>query len=286
MQTAGLVPVIVELVERVHDANRISTDFSTHDSFEMAFIRQGQAVFTFAGDRTAPMGPGDLMIIRPRMLHRFTVLGGGSCDIVVMRFQFADYAGHEVYAPALKDFLNYLVNPTETEYVPISGGLWSDVTRQINRILTEQRQANEGYEFMIRLMVLELFVLISRALRAQWESSVEPHGQRISEYMHSARAYIEENYTEDLTLRQIAGYVYLSPSYFVRAFKEAWGQSPMHYLQQVRLAKAQEMLVNTDRSIKDVAMAAGFSDQRRMNELFIKSVGISPMKYRRQVGRP
>ena len=60
----------------------------------------------------------------------------------------------------------------------------------------------------------------------------------------------------------------------------------MHYLQQVRLAKAQELLVSTEMSIKDVAMAAGFSDQRRMNELFIKSVGISPMKYRRQAGRP
>jgi transcriptional regulator GlxA family with amidase domain len=162
--------------------------------------------------------------------------------------------------------------------------LWSEVTRQVNRILLEQRQKREGHEVMTRLLVLELFVLISRALRSQWESDVAARGTRVSEYMRSAKRYIEENYGEELSLRQIAGYVYLSPSYFVRAFKEAWGQSPMHYLQQVRLARAQELLASTDMSIRDVAQKAGFSDQRRMNELFMKTLGISPMKYRRQSG--
>ena len=59
----------------------------------------------------------------------------------------------------------------------------------------------------------------------------------------------------------------------------------MHYLQSVRLAKAQELLANTDHSIKDVAQLAGFSDQRRMNELFVRSLGMAPMKYRKQSGR-
>ena len=204
-----------------------------------------------------------------------------------MRFKFADVAGREINAPSLHDFLSFLESkgPADSEYLPINAGLWSDVTRQMNRILAEQRQQREGHEYMTRLLVLELFVLLSRALRSQWESAVEPHGTRISEYMRSARRYIDENCGEELTLRQIAGYVYLSPSYFVRAFKEAWGQSPMHYLQQVRLAKAQEMLTCSDLSIRDVAQKAGFSDQRRMNELFMKTLGVSPMKYRRQSGQ-
>ena len=55
----------------------------------------------------------------------------------------------------------------------------------------------------------------------------------------------------------------------------------MHYLQQVRLQKAQELLTSTDLSIRDIAIRSGFSDQRRMNELFTKTLGISPMKYRK-----
>lgn len=287
MNTGGWVPVVVELVERVHDGSRIGMDFSSHDSFEMVAIKQGQAAYTFASGKPVTLNPGDMMIIRPHVSHRFTVSGGATCDIVVMRFKFADVSGREISPPALSDFLSFLENKgqADSEYLPINAGLWSDVTRQVNRILAEQRQRREGHEYMTRLLVLELFVLLSRALRAQWETTVEQHGARISEYMRSARRYIEENSAEELTLRQIAGYVYLSPSYFVRAFKEAWGMSPMHYLQQVRLNRAQEMLTGTDLSIRDVAQKAGFTDQRRMNELFIKSLGISPMKYRKQNGQ-
>lgn len=287
MSNDGWVPVVVELVERVHEGSRIPLDYSSHESFELAAIKQGQAVYTFTCGRTVTLGPGDMMVIRPGVSHKFTVIGNQSCDIAVLRFQFTDFSGREISAPSLRDFLSFLHGDggEESEYLPVSAGLWSDVARQVNRILAEQKQQREGHAFMTRLLVLELFVLLSRALRSQWERSVEAHGTRVSEYMRSARRYIEENSAEDLTLRQIAGYVYLSPSYFVRAFKEAWGQSPMHYLQQVRLNKAQEMLTNTDMSIRDVAAKAGFSDQRRMNELFIKSLGISPMKYRRQSGQ-
>jgi AraC-like DNA-binding protein len=287
MNAEGWIPVVVELVERVHDASRISLEYSAHDSFELAVIKQGKASYTFTGGRSASLGPGDMMIIRPRVSHRFVVEGRGACDIVVMRFKFADAAGREINPPALHDFLSFLEGrgPADGEYLPIGAGLWSDVARQVNRILAEQRQRREGHEYMTRLLVLELFVLVSRALRSQWESAVEAHGSRVSEYMRSARRYIEENCAEELSLRQIAGYVYLSPSYFVRAFKEAWGQSPMHYLQQVRLARAQELLTGSDMSIREVAQKAGFSDQRRMNELFVKTLGISPMKYRRQSGQ-
>jgi AraC-like DNA-binding protein len=286
MNAEGWVPVVVELVERVHDNSRISLEYSKHDSFELAAIKQGQASYSFTGGRSAQLNTGDMMIIRPRVSHRFIVEGRGACDIAVMRFKFADAAGREISAPSLHDFLSFLEGRgPDGEYLPISAGLWSDVTRQVNRILSEQRQQREGHEYMTKLLVLELFVMISRALRSQWESDVEARGTRVSEYMRNARRYIEENCAEELSLRQIAGYVYLSPSYFVRAFKEAWGQSPMHYLQQVRLARAQEMLTGTELSIRDIAQKAGFSDQRRMNELFMKALGVSPLKYRRQSGQ-
>ncbi len=279
MNTGGWVPVMVELVERVHDSSRIAEGFSSHDSFELAALRKGKLVFAFTGGRTASLNPGDILIIRPGMSHRVE-LPEGDCDIVVLRFTFAGPAGQPIDEPSLRDFLAFLEGPGDTEYLPISAGLWSDVSRQINRILAEQRQAREGTEFMCRLLVLELFVLLSRALRSQWEVDVQSRG-RASEYMRSARRYIDENYDQDLTLRQIASFVYLSPSYFVRAFKDAWGESPMHYLQQVRLQKAQELLTSTDLSIRDIAIRSGFSDQRRMNELFTKTLGISPMKYRK-----
>lgn len=284
MEAYGWVPVVVELVERVHDRSRIAEGWSTHDSFELSALRKGKLVFSFTGGREATMNPGDIMIIRPNMSHRVSLPEGDSCDIVVLRFTFAGPAGQPIDEPTLRDFLTFLEGPGQTEYLPISAGLWSDVSRQINRILAERRQAREGGEFMSRLLVLELFVLLSRALRAQWEADVQSRG-RASEYMRSARRFIDENYDQDLTLRQIASFVYLSPSYFVRAFKEAWGESPMHYLQQVRLQKAQELLTGTELSIRDVAIRSGFSDQRRMNELFTKSLGISPMKYRKGSAR-
>ncbi|HPD00989.1 MAG TPA: AraC family transcriptional regulator, partial [Acetivibrio sp.] len=132
------------------------------------------------------------------------------------------------------------------------------------------------------LLVMELFVLISRALKMEWESSIKNKSPKIKELIQVSVSYIHNNYERDISLKDIAQYVFLSTSYFTRAFKEEMGISPISYLLKLRIERAKELLKETDKRISDIALSVGFSNQQRFNDIFKKYVKLTPLQYRKK----
>lgn len=93
--------------------------------------------------------------------------------------------------------------------------------------------------------------------------------------------FIEENLDGDLSLHAMGAEVDISPLYLARAFKAAVGQSPHQYVLSRRIERAKELLRNTDLTVVDVALSAGFSSQSHLSHWFIRQVGVSPAAYRR-----
>jgi AraC family transcriptional regulator len=100
--------------------------------------------------------------------------------------------------------------------------------------------------------------------------------------MRRVLEFIEEHLDGDLSLEAMASEVQLSPLYLARAFKAAIGQSPHQYVLTRRIARAKELLRNTDMLIVDVALSAGFSSQSHLSHWFLRHVGVSPAAYRRE----
>jgi AraC family transcriptional regulator len=71
-----------------------------------------------------------------------------------------------------------------------------------------------------------------------------------------------------------------------RAFKRKYGCSPMYYVRRLRFAWAREQLTNTDRSISEIAIEAGFSDQSHFGRHFRNQTGFTPAMYRTSKRRP
>ena len=127
---------------------------------------------------------------------------------------------------------------------------------------------------------MELFVWLSRSLRSQWESSLVTKGHKLQEILESAKLYIDKNYNADISLSDIAGYVYISTSHFARAFKKYYDISPIQYLLSVRIEEAKTLLEETNLKVGDIASSVGFSAQQRFNDIFKKHEGLSPSEYR------
>jgi len=86
-----------------------------------------------------------------------------------------------------------------------------------------------------------------------------------------------------LSLDVLAATACLSKYHFLRLFKSTYGQSPHQYLQQVRLAKARELLQHSSLSVADIADAVGFENSPSFSRLFFQRQGIYPSQYREQV---
>ena len=95
---------------------------------------------------------------------------------------------------------------------------------------------------------------------------------------------IQSRYAERLTLEQMADLVHLHPAYFSTIFRRATGLPPSHYLARYRLRRARDMLLSTDRSIREIAAATGFRDPFYLSRTFRRATGISPSEYRKAQG--
>lgn len=90
------------------------------------------------------------------------------------------------------------------------------------------------------------------------------------------RELIASNLAGSLTLREMASAVDLSESYFVRAFKGSFGETPYRYVLRERVALAQKLIQNSDLSLSEIALPAGFPDANRMGRTFRQITGRSP----------
>jgi len=106
------------------------------------------------------------------------------------------------------------------------------------------------------------------------------HGVRHFSALRKAERFIWENYTRKLSLKEIADASGLSAPYFSTVFKDEMGENLSNYLNRLRVEKAAAMLVATDISINEIAVACGFEDQSWFSKIFRNNTGFTPGKYR------
>ena len=92
--------------------------------------------------------------------------------------------------------------------------------------------------------------------------------------------YIHENYSEQLTLNDIAAHVYVSPSYVSRMFGREVGKNFVDYLNEVRIEKAKELLSDVRYKTYEIADRVGIQDARYFSRLFKKYTGKTPTEFR------
>ncbi|WP_141336292.1 helix-turn-helix domain-containing protein [Paenibacillus sp. tmac-D7] len=96
--------------------------------------------------------------------------------------------------------------------------------------------------------------------------------------------YAEKNYMQEISLTQIAEYAGLSVSHFSALFKQHTGDSFVNYINQIRIDKAKQLLLEPDLKIYQVADMVGFSSMPYFNRVFKNMTGLSPNEYRKGMG--
>lgn len=271
------MPAIVKTIEKIYDVNWSMT-VNRHDHFEMVYIKKGSAVFEVEGiDINMP--PHSIIIIKPGRAHKFTVKSD-VCELIVLSFTFKSQHNDVDNHVSLTDFIEYIEDDATGDYLFLSLSKKNDIIHVMNRILRERIKTQVWGDFLSCLLVIELFVLLSRTLKQEWEQSAKNRNLKLHELLTIAKEYIDSNYDKDLTLTQVAKYIYLSDSYFAHSFKDKFGISPKSYILKVRIEAAKEYLKNTDTKVADVAKIVGFSSQQRFNDIFKKHENITPLNYR------
>src|SRR6266576_2939164 len=100
----------------------------------------------------------------------------------------------------------------------------------------------------------------------------------------SAQDWLHQNFHRNFPLEATARRVGMSLRNFVRRFKQATGDSPLTYLQKLRIAAAKRLLESDYRSMQEISDAVGYQDVVFFRQLFQRHTGVSPSAYRRRFG--
>lgn len=92
---------------------------------------------------------------------------------------------------------------------------------------------------------------------------------------------IENNLTKNLPLEELAGLIGISKYYMCHLFKKTTGISIKNYEKEIRISKAKEFLINSNKSIADIAFECGYENSCYFSEIFIASEKVTPSHYRK-----
>ncbi len=198
MNSASFLPVIVKSIERVHDITW-SMEPNIHDFFEMVYIKRGYAVFEISG-QPAPIGPNDIIIIKPNQPHKFIVKSETDCDFIVLSFRFTNQMSREYSGISLEDFLNFVSGKESGPFISLKVSQKNDIITLLNRIIKERDSNEIGSEFINYLLIMELFVLLSRALKMEWESRIKDESPKLKELIRISVNYINNNFEREYLL--------------------------------------------------------------------------------------
>lgn len=100
--------------------------------------------------------------------------------------------------------------------------------------------------------------------------------------IHKLQDWLHSELYSSFSISDLAEKIYLSERQMKRRFKIATGQSPINYIQQIRMSIAKEELERTNKTIEDISRSVGYEDVKYFRTLFKKYVGGTPMEYRLQ----
>lgn len=159
-----------------------------------------------------------------------------------------------------------------------SGGAYSFINLVVH--LVEKYCGRETAIYLAKMMEVDIerksqspFTIFM----AQKEHEDEP--------IKKAQEYIEHNVSQKITVDQLAGLFLLSRRNFERRFKKATANTPVEYVQRVKIEAAKKSLESGRENINEVMYAVGYSDSKAFRTTFKKITGLSPLDYKRRYNR-
>ncbi|MCI5650236.1 MAG: helix-turn-helix domain-containing protein [Fusicatenibacter sp.] len=118
-----------------------------------------------------------------------------------------------------------------------------------------------------------------RVKETNWKHE-EKGDERLSYVREKISAYLEENYSRELSMQEVARAMNYSDAYFCKLFKECFQINFSAYLNEYRVEKAKKLLLQSNTGIREISEACGYSDSNYFTRVFKRITGMTPSEYR------
>ncbi|MBR5156837.1 MAG: AraC family transcriptional regulator [Clostridia bacterium] len=242
-----------------------------HDGYEILYIASGNGSCFIEGEKYE-FGSGDLIITNPNEVHSISLCANSERWHISFRPAFLSEFISENYNPTLCLSMRKVgtQNHISAKYSKEQG-----LDTYMNNIKNLFLDDCTGKETLIKANLLVLLNGIDHIIRKNFFA---PQKHALSDVI----SYINNNFTNDITVDSIAQHFFLSKSQLSHSFSKSMGISLKSYIAQKRIIYAKE-LMNTSKKLTEIAFESGFNDYSVFYKAFYRALGVTPSEYRNKL---
>lgn len=242
-----------------------------HDWIEIVYLIRGDLEFQ-ENNRSRQLKENEFMVVNPMNIHSTKCVDGNTAILLQIPVAFL-----EKFYPDIREY-RFRVD-WESDNPKIKTKLGEIRSTLQDLWITYQFQV-EGYVFRCYSLIFELIYILVHSFSYKADSKEIRQTQRNMQRIQVIMDYVQQHYSEPISIKEIAGEVGLNEIYFSRFFKANMNLTFLEYLNMVRLEKIYLDILNTDRSIKDIQEEHGFYNDKVFRRMFREVYGLSPREAR------
>lgn len=240
-----------------------------HTSIEIFAVLEGHLEF-FMNKEEYPLKAGEQLIINSNEIHSIRAVEKNKTVVLQI---------------PLKQFENYFTAQRFIRFRSQDEAADVKLASLIKKLYKVYTTRDVGYEFRTMSLFYEIMYMLVKNYRLTEVHEKEIRHSRRLDALSKITTYMREHYNEDLKLSDLAGTFGYSDAYLSRMFQKYAKVNYKTYLQDIRMAYAYRDLLNTDRTISQIALDNGFCSSRGFSGEFQKRYGILPSEMRKQISQ-
>lgn len=288
-------PVAFNTVELYLDSS-IGRTWHWHPAIQMSKVTAGKIKY-HVRDASYILEEGDAILINMNQLHKYGNVKMDESSTFLPEASFASVTNlvclPEIFgSPSSLSFSKYVLKIITDESRPCfifrkSIPWQKEILDIFNRAeyLEEQGQmgtAEPAYEMEVQELLLRMWRIIYRNLD-KFETQAVSKSKAVAQVrMKQMINYIESNFSEKITLDDLAAAAHISRREVARCFKENAGKTPFEYILEYRIARGKMKLIMTDETIINIALQCGFESGSYFTRVFKRIENMSPQQYRQR----
>ncbi|MGG3574864.1 helix-turn-helix domain-containing protein [Bacillus gobiensis] len=253
----------VHLYESKHPKGHFISEHY-HDHFQLLYALEGEGEL-YVDKKRYEFSKDQVVLIVPHSVHSIKA----HSKLTVLVLAFSKILGQDIESLLMQAFR------LQTSHFQLDLVRASEVRQLLRKMLFEQTDYDPLCKYSSPVYLFELLLIL---VRLNKNKKIEHANDKRSNQM---RNYIEANYFENITAESLSTTFNISPRYINDIFKEKYHETPLQYLQKVRIDRAKSLLTETEKDIVSICFEVGYETLSTFYRSFRNLVGMSPNKFRK-----
>ena len=241
-----------------------------HNDAELVYIKEG-TIYIGVNNERYLLSEGDMAVINSGDIHYYESTEIPS-KIITLVFN-TEFIGLSSDWPPKGRFVSPYVEKNVIENSELR-----HIPSLLYKISKEYNSKDDYYDIFIKASLNEICGLLLRNVPID-NNKRESNTSRV-QTMQKVFGYIEDNYHMDISLQNIADNFNIDPYNLSKDFNLLTGTNLKTYINTLRLFKAEDLILNTNKDITDIALDSGFNSIRSFNRAFKQLKGYTPSSLR------